>query len=104
MNTPVIRFQHDGSTCEYVPVQQPLEHEHDRVRRTAPGNQPQVIATLKLADDRTVEVHGCAQSYTWRYSFVAWVDDNLQHCNCWVPADCVRDPADGEWHGHHVSR
>lgn len=100
--TRIVFFRQDGVDYEYDAVLPDLQNE--RVQRFPYGTEPQVIATLPLDDESTVEVHGYAEHRTDQHVSVAWSDDNLQHCNCWVPAETVRRPADGEWHGRYVSR
>lgn len=75
-----------------------------QVRRFTYGEEPQVIAQVPLANGGTFEIHGYATHWTQDDVDVAWTDDRGSQYTCWVPADKVRRPSDGEWHGNYLPR
>jgi hypothetical protein len=102
VSSSIINFRQDGIDYEYEA--EPPDLKGKEVRRFTYGQEPKVIAELDLAGGQTVEIHGYAEHWTKDEVAVAWSDDKVRHCRCWVPARKVRRPADDEWHGGYVSR
>ena len=88
-------FEHADLSPDLVP---------GSVSRFVYGTEPQVIAEVPLIDGGTLEVHGYAVHYNRDWVCVDWNDENIQHFSCWVPANHVRRPGHGEWHGRYVAR
>jgi hypothetical protein len=102
MTSRPLVFHQDG--VEYRYEDRPPNLTGKDVQRFTYGQEPEVIAELDLADGSTVEIHGYAEHWTKDDVAVAWKDDDVQHFHAWIPAEKVRRPSPGEWHGNFVSR